>query len=98
MNERELDLIEKGRANGGLTQSDIEDAIGDDEDVDLESIEKLYDTLESNGIGIEADMSAVDIESEVERMGSAEDMEKALSQDVSERDRQGAAARYGPRA
>ena len=80
--EKELMLIEKGKEKGSLTQGDIEDAFADDEDVDLDSIEKLYDTLESSGIGIDADLANTsDIESEVERMGSGEEMEKQLSQE-----------------
>ena len=55
-----------------------------DEDYDIERIEKLYEKLESNGIEVTSyikDEEFQEIENEVEHLESAEDMEKVLSQE-----------------
>ncbi len=77
------DLIEKGKAKGSLSNSDIMEAIGYSE-YDLDQIEKIYETLESNGIEVTDYMNSSefqDIENEVEQLNSAEDMEKMLTQE-----------------
>ncbi len=77
------ELIEKGKAKGSLSNSEIMEAI-EDVDYDIEQIEKLYDTLEGMGIEITGYLDAPEfaaIESDVERFESAEDMERMLIQE-----------------
>ena len=77
------ELIEKGKQKGTLSQSEILEAL-DDEEFDIDQIEKIYETLESNGIEVTGYMDASDlkeIESELERFDSPEDMEQALVQE-----------------
>ncbi len=77
-------LIEKGKKKGKLTASDL-DEIMEDVDFDADSMDKLYETLEDNGIAFDSsdisneEMSA--IESEVEAFGAAENMERILEQE-----------------
>lgn len=52
------ELIELGKQKGQLTNQDILDTIGEI-DFDPEKLEKLYDTLESNGIEIVEDMGDI---------------------------------------
>ncbi len=76
------DLIEKGKS-GALSGADLEEALGE-LDYDIEQIDKLYETLESNGIAVPGFMDNTgfeEVESEVERFESAEDMEKMLAQE-----------------
>ncbi len=77
-------LIEKGK-KGKLSASDLDEAI-EEMDFDADSIDKLYEKLEDNGIGIGFDdeisseeMSA--IESEVKEFGVGESMERILEQE-----------------
>jgi len=73
------DLIAKGK-KGSLSVSDLEQAIAEfDYDTD-----KLYDTLESNGISLPIDISQSEmseIEHEVEKFSSGESMERILEQE-----------------
>ena len=76
------DLIEKGKS-GQLSSSDIE-VIIEELDFDMESLDKLIETLEDNGIALNGDMSSSDIskiESEVVDFGSGENMERILEQE-----------------
>ncbi|MCD7713171.1 MAG: RNA polymerase sigma factor RpoD [Firmicutes bacterium] len=85
--QKEIDeLIQKGKANGTVRRRDIEDAFIDEDyrDGDVDNIENLYDSLDANGIGIDGDGDGVDlegVEEEMEELASAEDMEKALTQE-----------------
>ncbi len=77
------ELIERGKAKGSLSQSEIMEAF-DDVDYDIEQIEKLYETLEGMGIEVTGYLDAPEfqaIENDVERYESAEDMEKMLTQE-----------------
>ena len=78
------DLIERGKANGGsLTNNDVMEAL-DEVDFDIEQIEKVYESLEKAGVEVVGYMDTPEfeeIESEVERYESAEDMEKMLAQE-----------------
>ena len=49
------DLIERGKKNGKLTTREISDAL-EELDFDVEELEKLYDTLESNTIEVIEDL------------------------------------------
>ncbi len=73
------DIIAKGK-KGSLSVSDLEQAIAEfDYDTD-----KLYDTLESNGISLPIDISQseiTEIENEVEKFSSGESMERILEQE-----------------
>ena len=76
------ELIEKGK-KGKLSSSDLEFVI-EELDFDMESLDKLIETLEDNGIALNADMSSSDIskiESEVEDFGTGENMERILEQE-----------------
>ena len=76
-------LIEKGKAKGSLSNADIMEAI-EFADFDIDQIEKVYDQLEANGIEVisyENPAELEDIETEVEQLESAEDMEKMLQQE-----------------
>ena len=69
------DLIEKGKAKGSLSNNDILEAL-DGIDMDIEQMEKLYETLEQNGFENE-DLD--NIVEEVEQIESAEDMDKMFA-------------------
>ncbi|MFY9380832.1 MAG: RNA polymerase sigma factor RpoD [Eubacteriales bacterium] len=80
---KEKELIEKGKSKGSLSSNEIMEML-QDEDYDIERIEKLYEKLESNGIEVTSyikDEEFQEIENEVEHLESAEDMEKVLSQE-----------------
>ena len=74
------ELIELGKSKGQLSSQEILDAIGD-LDFEPEQIEKLYDTLEAQGIEIVEDFGDVPLEElEVEDdLSNVEDLESALS-------------------
>ncbi len=77
------DLIERGKAKGSLSQNEIMEVI-DDDDFDIDQIEKIYETLEANGIEVTGYMDMSDlkeIETELEQFDSPEDMEQALVQE-----------------
>ena len=76
-------LIEKGKAKGSLSNSDIMEAL-EYSDYDIDQIEKIYEMIENNGIEVTNYINPSefdDIEIEVEQLESAEDMEKMLQQD-----------------
>ena len=85
MNNKKLDmndLIEKGK-QGALSGTDIEEAL-EELDYDMDQIDKLYETLENNGISVPGyiDTTVLDeLETEVEQYESAEEMEKMLAQE-----------------
>ncbi|MBQ7346528.1 MAG: RNA polymerase sigma factor RpoD [Clostridia bacterium] len=75
-------LIEKGR-KGKLSADDIDEAM-EEMDFDVDSLDKLYETLEDNGISFDDDISSEEmsaIESEVESFGVGENMERILEQE-----------------
>ncbi|MBQ9086858.1 MAG: RNA polymerase sigma factor RpoD [Clostridia bacterium] len=84
-NEKSIDLdglIEKGK-QGKLSSNDLEEVV-EEMDFDIESLDKLYDTLENNGITLPGDLSSTElseIESEVEAFGTSENMERILEQE-----------------
>lgn len=86
MSEKKFDiheLLEKGKEKGALSQSEILEAL-DDEELDIDAVENIYETLEKNGIEVTGylDMGEFqDIESELEQLDTAEDMEQALLQE-----------------
>lgn len=55
------ELVELGKQKGQLTNQDILDAIGE-LDIDPEKLEKLYDTIEAQGIEIVEDMEEIKID------------------------------------
>ena len=76
-------LIEKGKAKGSLSNSDIMEAL-EYSDYDIDQIEKIYEMIENNGIVVTNYINPSefdDIEIEVEQLESAEDMEKMLQQE-----------------
>ena len=75
-------LIEKGK-QGKLSNDDIEEAV-EEMDFNIDSLDKLYDTLENNGITLPDELSKSElneIESEVEAFGTSENMERILEQE-----------------
>lgn len=78
------ELIEKGRSKGSLSSSEILEAFPE-ENLDIETIDKIYEELENNGIEInyldEEPVDLEDVEEDVEQYESAEEMEKMLLQE-----------------
>ena len=75
-------LIEKGK-KGKLSAEDIDEAL-EEMDFDADSIDKLYETLEDNGITFGGDISSAEmseIEQDVEKFGAGENMERILEQE-----------------
>jgi len=75
-------LIEKGK-KGKLSASDLDEAL-EEMNFDVDSIDKLYETLEDNGIVFAGEISTEEmneIESEVEKFGAGENMERVLEQE-----------------
>ncbi len=75
-------LIERGKSQGSLSSSEIMEAF-ENEDFDLEQMERIYETLEGMDIEITEYMQndAEEIENELGRLTSAEEMEKMLTQE-----------------
>ena len=77
------ELLEKEKNKGTLTQNELVSMI-DDNECDLDQIDKLYEdleilNLESADGGLEQNEFTEEIKNEIERYGSAEDMEKMLA-------------------
>ncbi len=75
-------LIEKGK-KGKLSANDLDEAM-EVMDFDVDSIDKLYEALEDNGISFDNDISNEEmneIEHEVEKFGAGENMERILEQE-----------------
>ncbi len=80
-NAKMNDLIAKGK-RGNLSESDLEEAL-EEMDYDIDSLDKLYASLEDGGIPL-PEMSGSEmseIENEVEQFGSTENMERILEQE-----------------
>ncbi len=81
--KRRMDtLIEKGK-KGKLSAEDMDEAI-EEMNFDADSIDKLYETLEDNGIALDDNISNEEmsaIETEVEKFGAGENMERILEQE-----------------
>ena len=76
------ELIEKGK-KGDLSTSDLDEAM-ENMEFDMDSLEKLYEAFEDNGVSLPDDISTSEmneIESEVERFGGGENMERLLEQE-----------------
>lgn len=77
------ELIEKGK-KGALSPSDLDEAI-EAMDFDMDSLEKIYEAFEDNGVALPTDDISTsemnEIESEVEHFGDGENMERALEQE-----------------
>ena len=75
-------LIEKGK-KGKLSANDLDEAL-EEMDFDADSYDKLYETLADNGIALDGEISSEEmseIESEVEKFGAGENMERILEQE-----------------
>ncbi|MBE6702067.1 MAG: RNA polymerase sigma factor RpoD [Ruminococcaceae bacterium] len=73
-------LLEKGK-KGALSTSDLDEVL---ESMDFEDMDKLYAAFEDNGIALPDDISSSEIneiETEVERFGGGENMERLLEQE-----------------
>ena len=77
------DLIEKGKSKGSLTNNDIMEMI-DFTDYDIDQVEKLYETLENNGIEVTSYINPAEfdeLEEDLDQLDSPEEMEKVLAQE-----------------
>ena len=75
-------LIESGRRNGKLTNSEIGDAMEESGHVlDVEQMEKLYEELESNGIEVVDDDTADAADAAALTEDSVDDFEESLNTD-----------------
>lgn len=75
------EFIEKSKKEG-VTMADLDEAM-EEMDYDLDTMDKLYDELEDNGIILSDDISSEEIseiESEVEKLTTTDNMEKLLEQ------------------
>ena len=75
------DLVAKGK-KGKLSESDL-DAVLEENDYDIDSLDKLYESLEDNGIPL-PELSGTEmseIENEVEQFGNSENMQRILEQE-----------------
>ena len=75
-------LIEKGK-KGKLSVSDLDEAM-EEMNFDADTLDKLYEELEDNGISFGGELSneeMSEIESEVEKFGAGENMERILEQE-----------------
>ena len=80
---RDLDALIAKSKEGKLSTDEINEAV-EEMELDNESLDKLYDELEDNGIPLPDDISSVEmreIESEVEAFGTSENMERILEQE-----------------
>ena len=76
------ELIEKGK-KGALSAHDLDAAL-ETMNFDIDSLDKLYETLEDNGIALPGDISSAEmseIEHEVEHFGAGENMKHILEQE-----------------
>ena len=77
------DLIEKGKSKGSLSNNDIMEAI-DFTEYDIDQLEKLYETLESNGIEVTNYINTAefeDVEAEAAQADNSEEVDKVLTQE-----------------
>ena len=75
-------LIEKGK-KGKLSASDLDEAM-EEMNFDADTLDKLYEELEDNGISFGGELSSEEmneIENEVEKFGAGENMERILEQE-----------------
>lgn len=75
-------LIEKGKT-AGLSEADLDAALEEIND-DIDGLDKLYESLEDNGISLSDELSNDEMEeirNEVSKFGNGENMEKMLEQD-----------------
>ena len=75
------ELIEKSKKEG-LSSIDLDEAM-EEMNYDMDSLDKLYESLEDNGIPLPGDISSTElseIESEVEKLSTSDSMEKLLEQ------------------
>jgi RNA polymerase primary sigma factor len=73
------ELIEKGKSDGTITSDELLEAIDSYQDFDMEKLDKIYETLESNGIEVVDGINSsdfTDLENEVEQMISPEEIER----------------------
>ena len=80
-NARMDDLVAKGK-KGKLSENDLDEAL-EEMDYDIDSLDKLYESLEDSGIPLPelsgSEMS--EIENEVEQFGNSENMQRILEQE-----------------
>ena len=75
------DLVAKGK-KGKLSENDLDEAL-EEMEYDIDSLDKLYESLEDNGIPL-PELSGTEmseIENEVEQFGNSENMQRILEQE-----------------
>ena len=81
-NNKIEDLIAKSKKSG-LTDNDLDQAL-EEMDYDIDSLDKLYESLDENNIPLPGDISNAEMEeiqNEVSKFGTGENMEKILEQE-----------------
>lgn len=76
------EIVEKSKKEGKIESIDIDEAL-EEMDFDMDTLDKLYESLEDNGIPLPDDISSAElseIESEVEKLSTSDSMEKLLEQ------------------
>ncbi len=80
-NQKKMDVNTLIESDGSMASSDIMEAL-EDIDYDIEQMEKMYETLESNGVNADIDPAALaEGEADVDTFESAQDMETLLVQE-----------------
>ncbi|MBR6781736.1 MAG: RNA polymerase sigma factor RpoD [Clostridia bacterium] len=80
-NARVDDLVDRGK-KGKLSENDLDEAL-EEMEYDIDSLDKLYESLEDNGIPL-PELSGTEmseIENEVEQFGNSENMQRILEQE-----------------
>lgn len=67
------DMLNNAQEDGFISQDDIEKSLEDQEDLDAETIEKIYDTLERMGIKITTDKDIEDMEEDLDDLEDLSD-------------------------
>lgn len=67
------DMLNNAQEDGFISQDDIEKSLEDQEDLDAETIEKIYDTLERMGIKITTDKDIEDMEEDLDDLDDLSD-------------------------
>ena len=77
-NKRLIDeLVEQGKAKGKVTTKEINDVM-EELEMDVEQVDRLYDTLESLNVEVIDNMAQI-IDSDIVSIPASEDLEVALS-------------------
>ena len=74
-----MDLVEKGKNVGSISNEDVLNVISGYQDFNLEQMDEIFESLENNGIEITDELiedNFADLENEIEQMISSEEIER----------------------